>query len=348
MSRFILPLLAALLVGAGLWALGSASPAELNRQLAALGVSLLVCMGLSRLGLARLYRWRWGFYLGALVLLLLVRLAGSEANGARSWLELGPLPGFQPSELAKLALLLTLPAVLVKRELRSPLDYLAPLILIALPVGLVLLEPDLGSALVILAVGLGLLLVRGIPLVHLFLLLLGAVTLLPGVVWPNLEAHQRARLGSFMHPDSDPLGSSYQVIQARIAVGAGGFWGQGHGEGTQTQLGFVPYPATDFIFSVLAEEGGFVLAGALLLGYSGLFICLATMAERSGGLYERLVITGVLLLIGVQALVNLGMTLGLAPVTGITLPLVSYGGTSLLSTLVALTLAVLSHQKRYP
>lgn len=349
MSRLslLLPVCTALLLAAGFWALASVAPTDLARQAAALAVTLLVCAGLVRVGLVRLLAWRWGAYLGALALLVLVQLFGTEVNGARSWLYLGPLPGFQPSELAKLALLLALAGVLAKRPLRTPLDYLGPLLLILVPVGLVLLEPDLGSALVLLAVGGGMVLVRGVPRRHLLLAVLAAVILLPSVVWPNLEPHQRARLVSFVHPDAEPLGSGYQVIQARIAVGAGGLWGQGHGSGTQTQNGFVPYPATDFIFPVLAEEGGFILAAALLACYGGLFVCLALMAERCRVRRDQLIVAGVLLLVAVQALVNLGMTLGLAPVTGITLPLVSYGGTSLLTTLVALTLAHLTYRQRY-
>ncbi len=343
----LLPLLGALLVGAGLWALGSVSPAELHRQVLALVLALLLCAGLLCLGPARIMAWRWGLYLGALVLLVLVQISGTEVNGARSWLALGPLPAFQPSELLKLALLFVLPSMLTKGAAGGTFDYFLPLLVTALPVGLILLEPDLGSALVIVALGVGLILVRGVPRAHLILAALVMLVLLPGVVWPNLEPHQRARLVSFLDPGGDPLGSGYQVIQARIAVGAGGLWGQGHGEGTQTHLGFVPYPATDFIFSVLAEEGGFLVAGGLLLLYGALFVTLALMAQRCPRPRDRLLIVGVLLLIGVQAIVNLGMTLGLAPVTGITLPLVSYGGSSLLTTLLALTAALLCYRQRH-
>lgn len=346
MSRLtlLLPIFAALLVATGFWVLASVAPADLTRQAFALGVALAVCAGLGWLGPARLAAWRWRFYSAALALLLLVQLFGTEVNGAQSWLRLGPLPGVQPSELVKLALILVLAGVL-ERELRPA--YLLPLALIGVPVSFVLLEPDLGSALVIVAVGLGMMLIRGVPRAHLLLALSLAVVALPGLVWPNLEPHQRARLVSFIRPDAEPLGSGYQVIQARIAVGSGGLWGQGHGAGTQTQNGFIPYPATDFIFPVLAEEGGYLAAVALLCTYGGLFICLALMAGRCPRPQDQLVISGVLLLIGVQALVNLGMTLGLAPVTGITLPLVSYGGTSLLVTLAALMVALLTYRGRF-
>lgn len=349
MSRLtlVLPALAASLVAIGLWVLASASPADLGRQALALVVALAACAGLSRLGAARLGAWRWGFYLGSLALLVLVQLFGTEVNGARSWLRLEPLPGFQPSELVKLALILALAGTLEKRPLRTPLAYLGPLALIAAPVSLVLSEPDLGSALLIASVGGGMLLVRGVPRAHLLFALLVVGVALPGAVWPNLEPHQRARLVSFMQPDAEPLGAGYQVMQARIAVGSGGLWGQGHSSGTQTQNGFLPFPATDFIFPVLAEEGGFVGALALLLLYGGLFVCLALMARRCPRLRDQLVVSGVLVLLGVQVLTNLGMTLGLAPVTGITLPLVSYGGTSLLVTLLALTVALVTYRERY-
>ncbi len=349
MSRLelVLPTLAALLIAAGFWALASASPGDLGRQAFALLVALSLCGALGWFGVARLVAWRWRLYLGALLLLAAVQLFGTEVNGARSWLYLKPLPGFQPSELAKVALVLVLAKTLAKRDLRTPLDYLGPLLLLGLPVGLVLWEPDLGSALVMAAVGLGMFLMRGVPRSHLLVLLLAVGAPLPGVVWPNLEPHQRARLVAFVQPDAEPLGSGYQVIQARIAVGAGGLWGQGHGAGTQTQNGFIPYPATDFIFPVLAEEGGFVGAVALLLAYGGLFVCLALMAGRAPDPGDQLIIVGTLLLLGVQMLVNIGMTLGLAPVTGITLPLVSYGGTSLVATLAALTIALLTYRGRY-
>jgi rod shape determining protein RodA len=343
----LLPTVSALLLTAGFWTLTSVAPADLGRQGVALALGLVLCALLGGLGMARLWAWRWELYLGALLLLVLVLLFGTEVNGARSWLQLGPLPGFQPSELVKLALILALAGTLAKRQLRGPLDYPVPLLLIGVPVGLVLLEPDLGSALVIATVGAGMMLVRGVPPRHLLLLLFSAALLLPGAVWPNLAPHQRARLVSFIAPDAEPLGSGYQVIQARIAVGAGGLWGQGHGAGTQTQNGFVPYAATDFIFPAIAEERGFVGALALLAGYGVLFVTLALMAGRCPRAFDQLVIAGVLLLLGVQALVNLAMTLGLAPVTGITLPLVSYGGTSLLATLLALALALLSYAGRH-
>jgi rod shape determining protein RodA len=190
-------------------------------------------------------------------------------------------------------------------------------------------------------------LVRGIPWRHLTAFALVFAVLFPSVVWPNLAPHQQTRLVSFMNPAADPQGSGYQVIQSTIAIGSGGLTGKGYGQGTQSQLGFIPYRHTDFIFPVLAEEGGFLAALTLLVLYGLLFWRLVAMASEC--IYERdqFVIMGVLVLIGFQVLVNVGVTLGLAPVTGITLPLVSYGGTSLVSTLIALALAFVVHRDRY-
>src|SRR5690606_27618689 len=156
-----------------------------------------------------------------------------------------------------------------------------------------------------------------------------------------------ARLTTCLGPAAAPRGSGYQVIQSMIAVGSGGLMGKGYMQGTQSQLGFIPYRQTDFIFPVLAEEGGFVASVALLLLYGLLFWRLVSMASECPFERDQLIVVGVTVLIGFQVLVNIGVALGLAPVTGITLPLVSYGGTSLLSTLLALALAFTVHRDRY-
>ena len=343
-----LPVLVLLLLGAGLLTLSSAAPGgEFVRQLAFLGVGLAASGVMIWLGKRRILRFVPHLYVASMALLVLVQLFGTRVNGAKSWLYLGPLPGFQPSELAKLALILALAAVLHERPIAGPMGYLRPLALLLPPFALVFLEPDLGSALVLAAIGGGMMLVRGLPWRHLAAFGLVFVVLFPSVVWPSLAPHQRTRLVSFMNPAADPQGSGYQVIQSTIAIGSGGLTGKGWGQGTQSQLGFIPYRHTDFIFPVLAEEGGFLAAVVLLILYGLLFWRLVAMASEC--LYERdqLIIMGVLTLIGFQVLVNVGVTLGLAPVTGITLPLVSYGGTSLVSTMVALTLVFVVHRDRY-
>jgi rod shape determining protein RodA len=247
----------------------------------------------------------------------------------------------------KLALILALAAAMHERPIRRWLDYAWPMVLIGLPVGLVLIEPDLGGAMVLLAIGAGMVLVRGVPWRHLVTVGLLLAVAIPVVVVPNLRPHQLARITTFLNPGADPQGAGYQVIQATIAVGSGGLWGKGYGQGTQSQLGFIPFRQTDFIFPVLAEEGGFLAAMLLLALFALLFWRLVAMAAECPAERDQLVIVGVLVFVGFQVLLNVGVTLGLAPVTGITLPLVSYGGTSLLSTLMALAVAFVVHRDRY-
>ncbi len=343
-----LPFVTLLILGAGLATLNSAAPSnEFVRQIVFLGGGVVLTLLLVWLGKNRVLRWAPHVYVLSLVLLVITFFFGREVNGAKSWLYLGPLPGFQPSELAKLALLLVLAAVLHERPLGRFVDYLRVGLLALPPIGLVLIEPDLGSGLVLITLVAGMVLVRGVPWKQLLLILLVVGVAVPTVVVPNLKPHQIERLVSFVDPEADPQGSGYQVIQSTIAVGSGGLTGKGYKAGTQSQLGFIPFRHTDFIFPVLAEESGFVGSVVLLLLYGLLFWRLLAMAAEC--IYERdqLIIVGVTVLIAFQVVVNIGVTLGMAPVTGITLPLVSYGGTSLVSTLLALALAFVVHRDRY-
>lgn len=346
-SDYSLPLVTLLLLGFGLLTLHSAAPGnEFLRQLAFVAVAAFASAVVLFIGKSRVVRFTPHLYALSVLLLVLTRLFGETVNGAQSWLYIGPLPGFQPSELAKIALILALAVSLHERPIRNLKGYVRPALLTLLPMALVLTEPDLGGALVIAAIGAAALLLRGVPWKHIAIAAAVAAVALPTVVWPNLAPHQQTRLVSFMNPAADPQGAGYQVIQSTIAVGSGGLLGKGWGEGTQSQLGFIPFRHTDFIFPVLAEEGGF-LAALLLLGlYALLFWRLVAMANECHQERDQLIIGGVLALIGFQVVVNIGVTLGLAPVTGITLPLVSYGGTSLLVTLTALTLAFTVHRDR--
>lgn len=344
-----LPLILAALLALGLLTLSTAAPtADLfTQQLIFLGIGLAACVVVLWLGRRRIVRLSYLAYAVAIFLLILTQLFGTEINGARSWLRLGPLPSFQPSELAKVALIMALALALHERPIKNLFDYLRPAILVALPFGLIFLEPDLGGALVIAAIGVGVLLVRGIPWRHLVFSAAVLLIAVPTVVWPNLAPHQRQRLEIFLNPASDPRGAGFQVIQSRIAIGSGGLWGKGYGQGTQSQLGFIPERHNDFIFPVLAEEGGFVGAVLLLTLYGLLFWRLMAMAAECPLERDQLLIVGVLSKIAFQSLLNIGVTLGLAPVTGVTLPLVSSGGTSLISTLLTLSLAYVVHRDRY-
>ncbi len=335
------------LVFFGLFVLSSAAPAPsfLARQGLWLGIALVAAAALQLLEKQTIYRLVWVLYGLSVALLLLVLIFGREINGARAWFIVGPLR-FQPSEFAKLALILALARGLVNRPLRRLGDYVVPLLIALPPIGLTVLEPDLGGAMVMTAIVAGMFFARGLPLKHLISAFVAALALFPTVIWPQLRPYQKERILSAFDPTRDPLGSGFQVLQSMIAIGSGGFSGKGYHQGTQSQLGFIPFRHTDFIFSVLGEEMGFVGATGLLLLYALFFWRLVSLALDLPHLGDRLVVVGVFSMIAFQVLVNIGVTLGLAPATGITLPFVSYGGTSLLTVFLAIALVQLVYRDR--
>lgn len=347
--EYALLLIVAALLTVGSLALSTAAPSFsfVTRQLFFAAIGAAIWVAILFIGRKRIFKLAYPLYGFSLGLLLLTRLIGSEINGAQSWLKLGPLPAFQPSEFAKIALILALASALHEKPIKNLFGYVKPGLLMLLPFALVFLEPDLGSALVLAAIGAGIILVRGIPWRHILIFGVLLAVAVPVVVMPNLKPHQLTRLTSFVNPEADPKGSGYQVIQSRIAIGSGGLTGKGYKQGTQSQNGFIPYHYADFIYSTLSEEGGFVASVGLLLLYGLLFWRLVAMAMECPYERDQLAIVGVLSLIGFQVVINIGVALGLAPVTGITLPLVSYGGTSLLSTLIAISLAYVIHKDRY-
>lgn len=340
-------LLVALIGVFGLFNLRSAAPDPglLVRQGVALGLGVLALGAVQLLDRKRLFAWAYPLYALSLLLLALVLVLGREINGARAWLVFGPIQ-FQPSELAKIALLLVLGKALEGRPIRRVWDYALPLALALPVVGLVLVEPDLGGTLVLLFGVFVVLFVRGLPWKHLLLGTALVLLLVPTVVWPNLKPYQRERVLIVLDPYRDPLGQGFQVIQSIIAIGSGGFLGKGYGQGTQTQLGFVPFRHTDFIFAVLAEEWGFVGAVAVLALYLLLLVRLFTMALECPRMSDRLVLSGIGGVLGFQVAANVGVALGVLPVTGLTLPLFSYGGSSLVMTFLMLGVALLLHRDR--
>jgi rod shape determining protein RodA len=323
--------------------------AYLVRHLLTAAVGLGLALLVSRAGQARVRvsaPWVW---LGSLVLLgLVLTPLGTTVNGSRSWLPL--VAGFtlQPAEVAKVGLTLALSALLagrIERDLApGTREVLVAAVLVALPVGLVLLQPDLGSAVVLLVLGFVVVAVGGAPRRW----VAGAVALaVAGVVvaltTPVLSAYQRDRLTAFTDPSADPLGLGYQTRQVRLAIGGGGLWGQGFMHGERTQGGFVPYQLNDFVFSVAGEELGFVGAVGLLLLLAVLVLRVLVVAARAESAFGRLVGVGVAAWLAVQVVENVGMNLGLLPVTGLPLPFVSYGGSSMLACWVAVGLVDTAH-----
>ncbi|MDR7481788.1 MAG: rod shape-determining protein RodA [Armatimonadota bacterium] len=299
-------------------------------HLAAGAVALVVAMQVDYRRLAALAPL---LYAATLLALAAVLVAGDSRLGAQRWIGLGPLGSVQPSEMAKLVVVITLARHLDAARALPRLLALVPYAAhVAVPTLLIVRQPDLGTALVLLAILASMLYVAGARPVDLAAAAAGATALLP-FLWGALHDYQRRRLLAFLDPQADPLGAGYAVIQAKIAVGSGQLFGKGLFAGTQNVLRFIPEQHTDFIFTVVGEELGLLGATVLLVLYGiWLWRALAIAAgarDRLGGL----IATGIATMVAFHVVVNIGMTVGLLPVTGIPLPLLSYGGTSLLTTL---------------
>jgi rod shape determining protein RodA len=278
---------------------------------------------------------RWILWIVTIGLLGIVSIIGQITHGAQRWIDLG-ITLFQPSELSKLLLILVAAKYMADHEEDMPKwRYLATsFVFVAVPIVLVYLQPDLGTAIVIAGTWGVMALASGMKLRDVLIIVAVAVIAAP-VIWTGLRAYQQERILTFIDPARDPLGAGYNVTQARIAIGSGQFWGTGFCSGTQSQLRFLRIRQTDFIFSVIGEELGFV--GALFV--IGLFAFILFRLIRAAMLarttYGKLICVGVIAMIMVQSYINLGMNLGLMPVTGIPLPFVSSGGSSLVSLLAA-------------
>ncbi|KAA6187386.1 rod shape-determining protein RodA [Thiohalocapsa marina] len=329
------PLMAALLLLSGiglavLYSAGDAGSGQLERQLLRLGLAFGTLLIMAQLPPALLRRLAMPLFAAGTLLLLAVLLAGDTGKGAQRWLDLGILR-FQPSELMKLTVPMAMAWLLSRRPLppNAPALLLAALML-ALPVLLIAVQPDLGTALLVAAAGLAVLFLAGMRWRLIALLAALAAAAAP-VLWMLMRPYQRQRVLTFLDPGSDPLGAGYHIIQSQIAIGSGGTYGKGWLNGTQSQLEFLPEHSTDFIFAVIGEEFGF--AGTLLLLGLYLFIILRALAisANAGDSFGRLLAGALTLVFFVYLFVNTGMVAGLLPVVGIPLPLISYGGTSMVT-----------------
>ncbi|HWZ42357.1 MAG TPA: rod shape-determining protein RodA [Candidatus Saccharimonadales bacterium] len=288
-------------------------------------------------------------YLAALISLLAVALLGKKYLGARRWIQLPGGQHFQPSEWVKLVLIIALARYFSEAHDRGASlgDVVKAGLIAAIPMALVLKQPDLGTALTYVPVAAMALFLGGIHIRHAFILVLIAGVLMPTVWKYGLKDYQKDRLTTFLNPEADAQKSGYQLKQSKIAVGSGGIWGKGIRQGTQTQGLFLPEPHTDFIFAAWSEEHGFVGAAGLLLLYFMVLTRLIhnaqTAPDRAGGF----VVMGVVAVLLFHILVNAGMVVGFMPVTGIPLPLMSYGGSSLLFMFLALGIVMNIRMRRF-
>jgi rod shape determining protein RodA len=312
----------------------------LLRQAEWMLVSLLFLTVIIKVAYYRLVDMAYLLYAFIIIMLALVLAVGHVRLGAQRWISIAGF-AFQPSEFIKVVLIMALANYLgSKKDTMWRLENLIiPIILLALPFVLVLLQPDLGTALLLVPIFFAMLLVGGANIKHLAVMVGIGLAGMP-FFWHFLRDYQKQRLMVFINPNVDPLGAGYTIIQSKISVGSGGLFGKGWMSGTQNQLNFLPERHTDFIFSVIGEEWGFLGALVILVLYALIiketFDIASSTSDRTG----KLLATGVGMLLAFQVIINISMTIGVMPVVGIPLPLVSYGGSSLFATMMAIGLVL--------
>jgi rod shape determining protein RodA len=355
-------------------------------------IGTAIALGIARISYNHLLRWHWVTYGLTNTLLIAVFALGNSAKGAQRWINILGIQ-VQPSEFAKVGLIITLAAILHRRPANTLPTFVSALAITAPPWFLVFIQPDLGTSLVFGAISLGMLywanakpgwlVLLASPVVAAILygvnepiwigwaILMGIIGwftlplrwvssvlaiginigagMLGQVFWHVLKDYQKDRLIVFLDPDKFPLGAGYHLIQSRIAIGAGELWGQGLNQGTQTQLNFIPEQHTDFIFSSIGEELGFVGSMCLLLTFLGVCWRLLQVSRQAQNNFGSLLAIGVLAMISFQAIVNISMTIGIAPVTGIPLPWMSYGRSALITNFIAIGLveSVANYRRRF-
>lgn len=274
-------------------------------------------------------------YFASIIFLVLPLIIGQVTRGAIRWIPIGPL-SFQPSEIVRPFLLIFFAGYLTQKELNVK-RFVNALILLLLPVLLIFIQPSLGVAVLTIVGFVGILIASSFQKKYI-LLGLSIIALTLPIIWAILEPYQRLRLITFLQPTVDPLGAGYNSIQSMISVGSGKILGRGLGKGVQTQLAFLPERHTDFIFASIAEELGFIGATVTLLGLFFILWRIALVAESARGPQARAFVSGIFSVLFVQTIVHVGMNMGLLPITGVPLPLVSAGGSSLLATMISLAM----------
>jgi rod shape determining protein RodA len=319
------------------------------RQIYWIMAGLAVMLAVSMINYQVLLENAHWLYIASVVSLLAVTIFGKKYLGARRWIQLPGGQHFQPSEWVKLVLILMLAKYFSGEGEReaSLSDVVKAGLIAGVPMLLVLKQPDLGTALTYVPVALMGLFLGGIQFRHAAIILVVAGVLMPGVWHYGLKPYQKSRLTSFLHPEADSQKTGYQLEQSKIAVGSGGIWGKGVRKGSQTQGSFLPEPHTDFIFAAWSEEHGFVGAVALLLLYFMVLMRLIHNAQTAPDSAGGFVVMGVVAVLLFHVLVNAGMVVGFMPVTGIPLPLMSYGGSSVLFMFLALGIVMNIRMRRF-
>ncbi|MBP02586.1 MAG: rod shape-determining protein RodA [Rhodospirillaceae bacterium] len=319
-----------------------------TRQVTRFILGLMMLLIISLIDIRFVMRYAYAIYAIVLMMLIFVELRGVVGGGAQRWIDFAGIINLQPSEFMKVALVLALARyfhTLSAEDIGKPSFLIIPIAMLLFPVILILRQPDLGTALLV-VMGAGVLFfMAGVKLWKFFSVIVASIIAIP-VVWPLLAAYQQKRILTFLSPELDPLGAGYHILQSKIAFGAGGLFGKGFMQGTQSHLNFLPEQQTDFIFTMLAEEFGLV-GGATLIG---LYVIVITygfaIALRCRHQFGRLVAIGVTTTFFLYVFINVAMVMGLIPVVGVPLPLISYGGTALLTIMLCMGLLMSVHVHR--
>jgi rod shape determining protein RodA len=328
-------------------AAGGSTEPYASRHLLRFAACVGLMLAIALIDIRVLAKLSWPAYIVSLALLVVVARYGHFGKGAQRWIEVGGLQ-IQPSEVMKLALVMALASWFHRaswERIGNPLFLIPPVIAVLVPVGLILKQPNLGTAVIVAAVGAAVFFAAGVRWWK-FLLVALPVPLLAPLVYAHLHDYQRARIETFLHPEMDPLGAGYNIIQSKIALGSGGMWGQGFLQGTQGHLDFLPEKQTDFIFTMIGEEFGLV-GGLVVMALLGLIVLGAmAIALRCRHQYGRLLALGIAMNFFMYVFVNVAMVMGVIPVGGVPLPLVSHGGSAMFTVMIGFGLLMSVHVHR--
>jgi rod shape determining protein RodA len=311
------------------------------------GVALVALLVVAVIDIRIWYRAAYPIYIASALLLVAVDFKGKTGLGAQRWLELGPV-SLQPSELMKIGLVMVLARYFSTRsyeEIGRPLQLIYPLGLVLVPAALVMKQPDLGTAMMLVLCSGGMFFLAGVRIWKFLLVIAGGVGMVP-IAWGFLREYQKNRIYTFLNPENDSLGAGYHIMQSKIALGSGGMWGKGFMLGTQSHLNFLPEKQTDFIFTMFAEEFGMAGGIVLLSLYALVFAYGFAIGLRCRNQFGRLLALGVTVNVFLYVFINTAMVMGLIPVVGVPLPLISYGGTAMLTVMFGFGLMISAYIHR--
>jgi rod shape determining protein RodA len=328
-------------------AAGGAPEPYAARHVLRFATGLVLMIGIALVDIRFIARLAWPAYLVSLVLLVLVMRYGHSGKGAQRWIDLGGLQ-VQPSELMKIALVLVLASWFHRaswERIGNPLFLIPPILAVLVPVVLIVKEPNLGTALITAILGAAMLFAAGVRWWK-FILVALPVPFVASIAYSHLHGYQRARIDTFLHPESDPLGAGYNIIQSKIALGSGGMWGKVFLQGTQGHLDFLPEKQTDFIFTMIGEEFGFA-GGVAVMALLGLIVLGGmAIALRCRHQFGRLVAFGIAMNFFLYVFVNIAMVMGAIPVGGVPLPLISHGGSAMITVMIGFGVLMSVHVHR--